>query len=69
MVEGKERGIVQVPGKALTPTDGSWNKISAILRDAADNRTTSHNGIIHEAWPVSPAPPPPPPRVATRARV
>lgn len=50
-MKNKERGIVQVPGKALTQTDGLWNKISAILRDATDNYTTSHNGIIHEACP------------------
>jgi len=28
VTENKERGIVQVPGKALTQTDGPWNKIS-----------------------------------------
>lgn len=50
-MKNKERGIVQVPRKALTQTDGPWNKISAILRDATDNYTTSHNGIIHEACP------------------
>lgn len=45
VMANKERGIVQVPGKALTQTDGPWNKISAILRDATDDYTSIRHRI------------------------